>query len=184
LVCVDGRVEGWVWLDDPLRPEAIEAVRRLRAMGYRVVIATGDSSSKAESVARALGVEVRKGLSPEDKAELVRELGKVAFVGDGINDALALKEAFVGVAVSSGTDLAKVAGDVMIPSIGALPGLLEGSRRTVRKVKENVAWALVYNSVLIPIASGVLYPFYLPPEWAALAMSMNSVSVVLWSLIQ
>ena len=99
LVCVDGRVEGWVWLDDPLRPEAIDVVRRLRAMGYRVVIATGDSSSKAESVARALGVEVRKGLSPEDKAELVRELGKVAFVGDGINDALALKEAFVGVAV-------------------------------------------------------------------------------------
>ncbi len=184
LVCVDGRMEGWVWLDDPLRPEAIEAVRRLKAMGYRVVIATGDSSSKAESVARALGVEVRKGLSPEDKAELVRELGKVAFVGDGINDALALKEAFVGVAVSSGTDLAKVAGDVMIPSIGALPGLLEGARRTVRKVKENVAWALAYNSVLIPIASGVLYPFYLPPEWAALAMSMNSVSVVLWSLVQ
>ncbi|MCG2893063.1 MAG: HAD family hydrolase, partial [Vulcanisaeta sp.] len=99
----DGRVEGWVWLDDPLRPEAIEAVRRLRAMGYRVVIATGDSSSKAESVARALGVEVRKGLSPEDKAELVRELGKAAFVG---------------IAISSGTDLAKVAGDVMIPSIG------------------------------------------------------------------
>lgn len=183
LVCVDGEVRGWVWLEDEIRDEAFEVIKWLKDRGYEVVIATGDSSRIADVVGQKLGVKVYKGLSPEEKAELVR--GKnAAFVGDGVNDAFALKEALVGIAVSTGSDLAKLAGDVVVPSIKAIPDLVKQSRRTVRKVRENVLWALAYNSVLVPIAAGVLYPFYLPPEYAALAMSMNSVSVVLWSFVQ
>jgi Cation transport ATPase len=98
-----------------------------------------------------------------------------------------MREADVGVAVSTGTDIAKYAGDVIVPNLQSLLVLIKQSRRTLRKVKENVAWALTYNAILVPIAAGVLYPFtgiYLPPEFAALGMAMNSVSVVLWSLVQ
>ena len=183
LVCVNGKVSGYIWLEDEIREEAVEIVNWLKENGYEVIIATGDSSSFADRVGEVLGVKVYKGLSPEDKVSLVKGK-KVAFVGDGVNDAMALKEAFVGIAVSSGTDIAKYAGDVVIPSLRTIPVLINQSRRTVRKIKENIAWALTYNSVLVPIASGILYPFYLPPEYAALAMSMNSVSVVLWSFVQ
>ena len=183
LVCVDGRIVGRVWLEDEIREEAYEVVRWLRENGYEVVIATGDSSGLADRVGEALGVRVYKGLSPEEKADLVKGL-RAAFVGDGVNDALALKEALVGIAVAGGTDIAKYAGDVVIPSLRAIPALVRQARRTVRKIKENVAWAMAYNLVLIPIAAGALHPLYLPPQYAALAMSMNSVSVVLWSLAQ
>ena len=90
----------------------------------------------------------------------------------------------MGIVISTGTDIAKYAGDVIIPSLESLLDLVAQSKRTVRKIKENIAWALAYNSVLVPIASGLLYPLYLPLEYAVLAMSMNSVSVVLWSFVQ
>lgn len=107
------------------------------------------------------------------------------FIGDGVNDAIALKESHVGIAISSGTDIAKYAGDIIISNLSQLPYLLSQSTRIVRKVKENVLWALVYNIILMPLAAGLLYPhIYISPEIAALAMSMNSVSVVLWSLVQ
>jgi len=188
-ICVDWKVAGEVWLEDEIKDEARELVERLKEMGYKVVIATGDSSSLADRVGEELGVKVYKGLSPDQKVELVRELkGEgVMFVGDGVNDAQAMREADVGVAVSTGTDIAKYAGDVIVPNLQSLLVLIKQSRRTLRKVKENVAWALTYNAILVPIAAGVLYPFtgiYLPPEFAALGMAMNSVSVVLWSLVQ
>jgi len=185
LVCVEGKVTGYIWLEDEIKEEAIKVVEWLKRRGYDVIIATGDSSKFADRVGEILKVKVYKGLSPEDKVEVVRNLGKkVAFVGDGVNDAMALKEAYVGIAISTGTDIAKYAGDVIIPSLESLLDLVAQSKRTVRKIKENIAWALAYNSILVPIASGLLYPLYLPPEYAALAMSMNSVSVVLWSFVQ
>jgi Cu2+-exporting ATPase len=183
LVCIDGEVRGYIWLEDEIREEAFEVVKWLKERGYNVIIATGDSSSFAEKVGEALGVKVYNGLSPEEKVELVKKFEKVAFVGDGANDAMALKESYVGIAVSSGADIAKYAGDIVIPSLSSIPQLLERGSKIVRKVKENVIWALAYNTVLIPISAGILYPFYLPPQYAALAMSMNSVSVVLWSLV-
>ncbi|MCY0862714.1 MAG: copper-translocating P-type ATPase [Metallosphaera prunae] len=185
-VCVDWKVAGDFWLNDEMREGAKEVVEELKRR-FRVIIATGDSSEYADRIASELRVELRKGLTPEDKVELVRQLkreGGVAFVGDGVNDAQALKEADVGIAVSSGTDLAKYAGDVVIPGLNALPFLMRQSHRTVRKIKENIAWALTYNAVLVPVAAGMLYPLVLPPEYAALGMAMNSVSVALWSFVQ
>ena len=183
LVCVDGRIAGYIWLEDEVREEAVEVVRWLKEKGYRVVIATGDSSRLADRVGEALGVEVYKGLSPEEKADLVRGL-RAAFVGDGVNDAIALRAAVVGIALSGGSDMARLSGDVIVPSLKAIPALVAQAERTVRKIKENLAWAMAYNMVLIPIAAGVLHPLYLPPQYAALAMSMSSVGVVLWGLAQ
>ena len=172
LVCVDSKVVAGFLLEDKIRDGVVELVNELKKY-YEVIIATGDSSNFADKVGEVLGVKVYKGLSPDDKVELVRKLGKVIFVGDGVNDAQALKEALVGIAVSTGTDIAKYAGDIIVPSVLSIKYVIEQSKRTVRKIKENLAWAFTYNSVLIPISAGILYPFYLPPEYAALAMSMD-----------
>ena len=186
-VCVDGRVAGWLTLEDPVRPEAKELVGYLKGIGRRVIIATGDSGPSADLVASGLGVELVKGLTPDGKAELVRKLRgeghRVAFIGDGVNDAVAEREADVGIALAGGTDIAKYAGDVIVGSLRGVEDLLRESRVAVRKVKENLAWAFGYNSVLVPLAAGMLYPaVYISPPYAALAMSMNSVIVSLWSL--
>ncbi|MDP7982892.1 MAG: HAD-IC family P-type ATPase, partial [Conexivisphaerales archaeon] len=157
-------------------------------LDHRVVVATGDSSASARSLGELLGVEVRAGLLPDEKVELVKRLrqaGPVAFVGDGINDAVALREADVGIAISSGTDIAKYAGDMVIRSPSSIPYLLSESRLAVRKVKENLAWAFGYNTALVPVAAGLFYPaIYIAPQFAALAMSMSSVFVSLWSLVR
>ncbi|BDC17347.1 copper-translocating P-type ATPase [Acidianus sp. HS-5] len=189
LVCVDGKVTAWFYLEDKVRDDSVKVIDALKKMGKRIIIATGDNSENAEKVGKELEVDVIKGLSADEKAELVKNEVKkgriVAFIGDGINDAIAIKEANVGIAISSGTDIAKYAGDIIIPKIGDLLTLLEYSRLTVRKIKENLAWAFGYNSILVPIAAGLLYPaIYLPPEYAALAMSMDSVAVSLWSLVK
>ncbi|AHC51216.1 ATPase P [Sulfolobus acidocaldarius SUSAZ] len=184
LVCKDGKLEGKIWIADEIRPEAKMVIEYLKKHGYDLEIATGDSSKFADEVAKSLGLKLHKGLSAEEKAELVKEKPTV-FIGDGVNDAIALKESHVGIAISSGTDIAKYAGDIIISNLSQLPYLLSQSARIVRKVKENVLWALVYNIILMPLAAGLLYPhIYISPEIAALAMSMNSVSVVLWSLVQ
>ncbi len=187
-VCINWKVGANLWLSDSIRGGVREMIAELKEQ-YRIIIATGDSSVFADRVAQELGVELKKGLTPDDKVELIRQLksqGGVAFVGDGINDAQALREADVGIAVSSGTDIAKYAGDIVIPNLTFLKFLLKQSSRTVRKIKENIAWALTYNAILVPIAAGVLYPLgiILPPEYAAIGMAMNSVSVALWSFVQ
>lgn len=189
LVCVDGKVSASFYLEDKIREDTVKVIEHLKRMRKRIIIATGDTSENAEKVGKELGVEVIKGLSADEKAELVKsEVNKgriVAFIGDGVNDAIALKEANVGIAISSGTDIAKYAGDIIIPKVGDLLTLLEYSKLAVRKIKENLAWAFGYNSILVPIAAGILYPtLYLPPEYAALAMSMDSVAVSLWSLVK
>ena len=187
LICVNGKVEGSIWVEDKIRDDAKEVISKLKDMGKEVYIATGDPSSSAEEAEKELGVKVYKGLSPEDKVDIVKELrkrGVTVFIGDGVNDAEAIKEADIGIAISSGTEIAKYAGDIIIPSINSLLTVFRYGKRAVSKIKQNLIWAFAYNSVLVSIAAGVLYPIYLPPEYAALAMSMDSVSVVLWSMIR
>ncbi len=187
VVLMDWKPAAFLWVGDRLREGVKEAVDELKS-DHHVLVATGDSGTGAQWVGKELGVEVAAGLLPDQKVELVRKLkedGPVAFVGDGINDAQALKEADVGIAISSGTELAKYAGDVIMRSPALLPYLMRASKLTVRKVKENLAWAFGYNSALVPLAAGLLYPYvYVSPPVAALAMSMSSVFVTLWSAIR
>jgi Cu+-exporting ATPase len=187
-----GRLEALIAAADVLKPEAAATVARLRRLGLDVVMLTGDTRPTAEAVARQAGIaRVLAGVLPEDKATEVARLRRadhlVAMVGDGINDAPALARADVGIAMGSGTDVAIEAADVTLMR-GDLRGVvaaLDLSRRTMRIVRENLAWAFGYNVVLIPVAAGVLYPLggvLLSPILAGAAMAFSSVSVVTNSL--
>ena len=187
-----GHAVGVFAFEDPIAPGAAEAVRALHEDGLRVVMVTGDHASAAESVGRRVGVdEVRAGVSPAGKLELLREFQRqgrrVAFVGDGVNDAAALLAADVGIAIGAGTDVAREAGGVVLVRADAtgIPLALRLARRTVAKVRQNLLWALGYNSVLLPIAAGILVPFLgfgvydVLPITGAVAMGLSSTSVVL-----
>jgi Cu+-exporting ATPase len=191
-VAVDGRPAGILAVADPVKPDAAEAVRELRAMGLRIVMLTGDNRRTAESVAKEAGIDsVEAGATPEGKAARIREIrasgGRVAMAGDGINDALALSEADVGIAMGAGTDVA-----IQSAGITLLRGDLRGiarsirlSRATLGNIRQNLFFALVYNFVGIPIAAGALYPVFgilLSPMLAGAAMSLSSVSVITNSL--
>ncbi len=188
-VAVDGRLAGLVEIRDTVKEESPLVIEYLRREGIEVVLATGDGRGAAESLARALGIEkVYSELRPEDKADLVEELQrrgrKVVFVGDGINDAVAIGRAFLGVAMGGGADVSKEAGDAVIMSgnLLALAHLRELGKAAKRKAVENLAWAFVYNASLVPIAAGALYRsmgLALRPELAALAMILSDISVVL-----
>jgi Cu+-exporting ATPase len=191
-VAIDGAVAGMLAIADPIKPTSAEAVRRLREMGIDVVMLTGDNERTARAIASRAGIDrVVAGVLPEGKVAEVKRLQEsghvVAMVGDGINDAPALAQADVGIAIGSGTDIAMEASEVtlMRSDLRAVPQAIELARRTMRIMKQNLFWAFVYNTVGIPIAAGALYPVFrimLSPILASAAMAMSSVSVVFNSL--
>jgi Cu+-exporting ATPase len=196
LAAVAGRLAGALAVADVVRPESAAAVARLRALGVEVVLLTGDTPQTAQAIARQVGIaHVVAGVLPAGKVAEVRrrqELAQgvrpvVAMVGDGVNDAPALAQADVGMAIGSGTDVAVAAGDLVLlrGAVGGVADAIALSRRTVRVMRQNLAWAFGYNVVAIPVAMGVLMPWWgvqLSPLLASLAMAFSSVSVVLNSL--
>ena len=193
-IAIDGRAAGLVAISDPVKAESAAAVRTLESMGLTVWLLTGDGRRTAAAVARQVGIEPARVVAevlPADKAAVVERLqaeGRhVAMVGDGINDAPALAQADVGVAIGTGADVAIEASDITL--VGGDPRLIASaiglSRATLRTIRQNLFWAFAYNVLLIPVAMGVLYPFTgwtLNPALAAAAMALSSVSVVTNSL--
>jgi Cu+-exporting ATPase len=188
LVAVDGQPAGLLAVADPIKETTPDAIRRLHEEGVRVVMLTGDSRTTAEAVARQLGLdEVTAEVLPDQKAAVVKRLQRegrfVAMAGDGINDAPALAQAQVGLAMGTGTDVAMESAGVTLVK-GDLRGIVRArrlSRATMRNIRQNLFFAFIYNSVGVPIAAGVLYPVFgllLSPIIAAAAMSFSSVSVV------
>ena len=193
-VAIAGRLAGLIAIADPINPGAAEAVRALESMGMTVWLLTGDARLTADSVAGRVGIRADRVIAevlPGDKAALVERLQgegrRVAMVGDGINDAPALAQADLGVAIGTGADVAIEASDITL--VGGDPRLVASaiglSRATLKTIRQNLVWAFGYNVLLIPVAMGVLYPFTgwtLNPALAALAMALSSVSVVTNSL--
>jgi Cu+-exporting ATPase len=181
---------------DTVKESAARAVRALKSMGLNVVMLTGDNERTAAAIAQTLGIDtVISGVRPDQKENHIRKLQvdgkKVVMVGDGINDAPALAAADVGIAIGSGTDVAKETGGIILikDDLTDVPKALLLSRATVRKIKQNLLWAFVYNVALIPVAAGILVPFLGPgiyqvlPLLAGAAMAISSVTVVSNSLL-
>ena len=187
-VAVDGKPAGLLGVADPIKKTTVEAIAQLHAAGLKVVMLTGDNAATAEAVAREIGIdEVHAGVSPEDKSRVVRELQEagsiVAMAGDGINDAPALAQADIGIAMGTGTDVAIESAGVTLVR-GDLLGVAKArnlSRATMKNIRQNLFFAFAYNTAGVPIAAGILYPFFgllLSPMLAAAAMSLSSVSVI------
>jgi len=193
VVAVDGKLSGIIAIADTIKGESRNAIERLRQMGYETVMITGDNERTAMAVAKEAGIDrVLAHVLPEDKANEVKRLQeekeKVAFVGDGINDAPALAQADVGIAIGAGTDVAIESGSIVLvkSDLRDLVKAIELSSYTMKKIKQNLFWAFFYNAIGIPVAMGVLFPitgFLLSPVIAGGAMAFSSVSVVSNSLL-
>ena len=188
LIAIDGKAAGLISVADPIKQSSPEAIRDLHAEGVSIVMLTGDNLITAQAVANSLGIDrIEADVSPEQKTDIVRRLqaegNTVAMAGDGINDAPALAQAHVGIAMGTGTDIAMESAGVTLVK-GDLRGILRArrlSRATMRNIRQNLFFAFAYNSLGVPIAAGVLYPFFgllLSPMIAAVAMSFSSVSVI------
>ncbi|RUM29541.1 MAG: cadmium-translocating P-type ATPase, partial [Aquifex sp.] len=180
---------GEIILEDSVRKEAKEVVEFFKRRGIDVILLTGDTKENAKKIAEELGIkEVIANVKPEEKLNVIRKLQregrKVCMVGDGVNDAPALAQSDLGIAVSEGTDLAKISGDIVIHRLLSIPEVFTLSERVYRKIKENLFWAFAYNVIFIPLATGILWNkgIYLKPEFAGLLMALSSVSVVLNTL--
>ncbi|HSY66565.1 MAG TPA: copper-translocating P-type ATPase [Terriglobales bacterium] len=191
-VTIDGRPAGLIGIADPIKPSTAQALRDLKAAGLRIVMLTGDSRSTAQAVASQLGIDnFEAEILPDKKSEVVRRLQEegriVAMAGDGINDAPALAQADVGIAMGTGTDVAMESAGITLVK-GDLAGIVRArklSQATMRNIRQNLFFAFIYNLLGVPIAAGVLYPFFgvlLSPILAAAAMSFSSVSVITNSL--
>jgi Cu+-exporting ATPase len=187
-VAIDGKAAGIISVADPIKPSTKEAISLLHDAGLKVVMLTGDNEKTAQAVANKLGIdEVHADVSPEDKNRIVKEMqdsGKlVAMAGDGINDAPALAQANVGIAMGTGTDVAMESAGITLLK-GDLMGIAKAyklSRATMRNIRQNLFFAFIYNALGVPIAAGVLYPIFgllLSPMIAAAAMSLSSFSVI------
>ena len=187
-VAIDGRSAGLLGVTDPIKKSTADALRALRQDGIEIVMVTGDSRTTAQSVADKLGIEhVQAEVLPAQKVEVVKRLkdeGRiVAMAGDGINDAPALAEAHVGIAMGTGTDVAIESADVTLVK-GDLQGIVRCrrlSKAAMRNIRQNLFFAFIYNALGVPVAAGVLYPVFrllLNPMIAAAAMSFSSVSVI------
>jgi Cu+-exporting ATPase len=185
---VDGKLAAVIAVADPVKPASRDAIAALHSRGFQVAMITGDKQETAEAIARETGLDqVIAGVLPDGKVAALDDLRaggrKIAFVGDGINDAPALAHADVGIAIGTGTDVAIESADVVLMS-GDLRGVVnavEVSKRTMSNIRQNLVWAFGYNVALIPVAAGVLYPAFgllLSPVFAAGAMALSSVSVL------
>jgi Cu+-exporting ATPase len=187
LVAVDGKAAGIVGVADPIKESTPDAIRELKAAGLKIIMVTGDNATTAKAVADKLGIEFEADVLPQKKADVVKERQQkgsvVAMAGDGVNDAPALAQANIGIAMGTGTDAAMEAGGITLLK-GDLRGILRArhlSKSTMRNIRENLFFAFVYNAVGVPLAAGVLFPGFgllLNPMIAAAAMSFSSVSVI------
>ena len=189
-VAIDDKPAGVIKIADSLKKNAKRAVAILRDEGYEIYILTGDNMENTRNMADLLGIEkVIVGVLPDKKAEEVMRLQKdgmkIAFVGDGINDAPALAQADVGIAIGAGTDIAIESGDMVLMHSDPLDivAALQLTKKIVNKIKQNIFWAFAYNSALIPLAAGLFYSYTISPELAAMAMALSSVTVVTLSLM-
>jgi Cu+-exporting ATPase len=186
-------VVGVLALSDTVKGDSAAAIKQLNRMGIRTALISGDNHAAVHAVARAVGIdEVSAEVLPEDKITIVKqwqEQGmKVGMVGDGINDAPALAQSDIGIAIGSGTDVAKETGDVVLvnSSLMDVVRAIRLGRKTLKTIRENFFWAFFYNILMIPVAAGVLYPLnglVLKPEWACIAMWLSSITVVTNSLL-
>ena len=191
MIAVDGKAAGLVSVSDPIKASTAEAIQELKAAGLKVVMVTGDNATTAKAVADELGIEFEADVLPEQKAEVVKRYQQqgaiVAMAGDGVNDAPALAQADVGIAMGTGTDVAMEAGGITLLT-GDLRGILRArrlSQSTMSNIRQNLFFAFIYNAVGVPLAAGVLFPVFgllLNPMIAAAAMSFSSVSVITNSL--
>ena len=188
LLAVDDKIVGIIAVSDPIKKDSAQAVQRLKNQGLRIIMVTGDNQITAHAIAKQAGIsEVRAQVLPQDKAAVVKELQQqgeiVGMVGDGINDAPALAQADVGLAIGTGTDVAIESADVVIlqGSLLKVPEVIELSKATVINIKQNLIGAFFYNTISIPVAAGLLYPLFgvlLNPMIAGAAMAMSSLTVV------
>lgn len=194
LIAIDGEIKGLISLSDKIKPTSKRAIEELHKMGITTYMLTGDNEKTAINVADKVGIDnVEANVLPENKLDIVKDIqntdkdGKVLFVGDGINDAPALTQADIGVAMGNGTDIAMESGDVVVMEgdLENVVAAVQFSKKVMRRIKENIFWAFAYNMILIPLAAGALYASFelmFMPEWAGLAMALSSVTVISLSL--